>query len=203
MKYENDVISERIKRRQKIKKISIIVLYIILIPVILFSLLLIMLELGNSKGIPSFLNIEIYKVSSDSMEPRLKKDDIIIVRKCYNDKQFKTGNIITFRRRDGEIITHRISKVYRDYSGNQFVTKGDNNEEEDEFIVTADMIIGKVIYTVPDLENISKLLKNKLFLAFCILIFVLIVIYDKKQKEKKIKRKLEREKYEKKSDFYF
>ncbi len=203
MKYENDVISERIKRRQKIKKISIIILYIILIPIMLFSLLLIILELGNSKEIPSFLNIENYTVTSESMEPRLKKNDVIVVRKGYSNDKFKVGNIITFKRDDGEIITHRIKKIILSDGQNAYITQGDNNEKEDEEIVTYDKIIGKVIYTVPDLGILSKLFKSKLFFIFCVLIFILIVMYDKNQKEKKLKRKAEREKYEKKSDFYF
>ena len=53
MRYESDVISKNIKRNQKIKKILIIMLYIMLIPTILFSLLVILLELGNSGIFPS------------------------------------------------------------------------------------------------------------------------------------------------------
>ena len=89
MKYENDVISERIKRRQKIKKISIIILYIILIPIMLFSLLLIILELGNSKEIPSFLNIENYTVTSESMEPRLKRMMLLLLEKDIQTTNLK------------------------------------------------------------------------------------------------------------------
>ena len=81
MRYEANVISKNIPRKQKIKKVCIVLLYIILIPIILFSLFLIILELGNSGEIPSFLNMEMYTGISDSMETRLSKNDIIIVKK--------------------------------------------------------------------------------------------------------------------------
>ncbi len=203
MRYENDVISKKIEKRQKIKRFSIIILYIILIPIILFSLSLIILELGNSNEIPSFLNIEVYTVISESMEPRLSKNDIVVVKKGYSNDRFKVGNIITFKKDNGEIITHRIKKIIISDNQNAYITQGDNNEKQDEEIVTYDKIIGKVIYTMPDLGNFTKLLRNKLFFSFCIIILVLIIIYDKKQKDKKIQRKIEREKYEKKSNFYF
>lgn len=203
MKYENDVISERIRRSQKIKKIFIIILYIILIPIMLFSLLLIILELGNSKEIPSFLNIENYTVTSESMEPKLKKDDIVVVRKGYSNDKFKVGNIITFKRDDGEIITHRIKEIVISEGQNAYITQGDNNEKPDEEVVTYDKIIGKVVYTVPDLGILSRLFTSKLFLVFCVLILILVIMYDKSQRDKKMRRKIEREKHEKKSDFYF
>lgn len=203
MRYQSDVISKNINRSQKIKKGLIIILYIMLIPTILFSLLLIFLELGNSTGIPSFLNIDIYTVTSESMEPKLNIDDIIIVKKGYTNNQFKEGNIITFKRKNGEIITHRISKIITYDLQNAYITKGDNNTTDDDEIVKYDMIIGKVIYTMPKFGFVMKLLKNKVFFSLCILLLVAITIYDRKLKKKKIERKIVREKYEKKSDFYF
>ncbi len=203
MRYEANVISKNIARKQKIKKVCIVLLYIILIPIILFSLFLIILELGNSGEIPSFLNMEMYTVISDSMEPRLSKNDIIIVKKGYPNDKFKVGNIITYKRKDGEIITHRIKEIISSNLQNAYITQGDNNETPDEDVVTYEMIIGKVIYTMPNFGNILKLLKNKVFFTLCIIVLVLIILYDRKQKKKKIQRKLIREKYEKKSDFYF
>lgn len=203
MKYENSVISKRIDRNKKIKKFLLIMLYIILIPTILFCIFLIILELGNSGEEPSSLNIEMYTVISDSMKPRLNIDDIIIVKKGYSNDQFKVGNIITYKRSDGEIITHRIQKIVTSDLQNAYITKGDNNDTEDDEIVTYNMIIGKVVYTMPKFGLVMKLLKNKGFFAFCIFFLIVIILYDRKQKQKKIKRKIIREKYEKKSNFYF
>lgn len=203
MKYENEVISKRIKRNKKIKKFLFILLYIILIPIILFSLFLIILELGNSGEIPSSLNMEIYTVVSESMKPKLNINDIIIVKKGYPNDKFKVGNIITYKRSDGEIITHRIQRIITSDLENAYITKGDNNDTVDEEIVKYDMIIGKVIYTMPKFGTVMKILKNKCVFISCIIILVLIYLYDRKQKQKKIKRKIIREKHEKKSDFYF
>ena len=203
MRYESDVISKNIKRNQKIKKILIIMLYIMLIPTILFSLLVILLELGNSGMFPSSLNIEMYTVTSESMSPRLNINDIIVVKKGYENKEYKVGNIITFKNTKGEIITHRIAEIINTDFQKAFVTKGDNNQVSDEEIVKYDNIIGKVIYTMPKFGLVMKLLKNKIFFGFCILILCGIIYYDNKLKKRMLDRKLVREKYEKKSDFYF
>lgn len=203
MRFESDVISERIKKNQKIKKIFCIILYILLIPIIFFSLFLIFLELGNSYELPSFLNMNVYIVTSQSMSPKLNEGDIVVVRKGYDNNSYKVGNIITFVRHDGEIITHRIERIVKSELRNSYVTKGDNNDQEDEEIVTYDMIIGRVVYTMPKLGILVSLLKNKLFFSACIVVLILIILYDIRIRKRKEERKMIREKYEKKSDFYF
>ena len=137
------------------------------------------------------------------MSPRLNINDIIVVKKGYENKEYKVGNIITFKNTNGEIITHRIAEIINTDFQKAFVTKGDNNQVSDEEIVKYDNIIGKVIYTMPKFGLVMKLLKNKLFFGFCILILCGIIYYDNKLKKRMLDRKLVREKYEKKSDFYF
>lgn len=203
MKYDIDNISKRIVKSQKIKKVLHIFLYILIIQVLLFSSFLILVELGNSYELPSFLNIDLYVVESDSMNPKLKKDDIVVVKKGYDNDRFKTGNIITFKRKDGEIITHRISKVILADMQQSYITKGDNNSAEDEDVVKYDAIIGKVIYVMPHLGNFMQILKNKFFFISCITILILIMLNDIRVKKRKLERKKIREKYEKKSKFFF
>ncbi len=202
MRYEADVISKNIKRKQKIQKILFILLYILLIPTILFSLFLIIIELGNSKEGPSFFYIEIYTVISESMSPRIKINDIVLVKKGYEIDSYKKGNIISFYK-EGEVITHRIDQIVSMGMRPAFITKGDNNAAADEELVEYDDIIGKVVLTLPKLGAIMALLKNKLFFGSVLLLLIGITYYDNKIKQKKKERKLDRERYEKKSDFYF
>lgn len=203
MRYEPEVISKNIKRTQKIKKILIIILYLLLIPTILFSVFLMFVELGNSDEVPSFFNMDVYIVVSESMSPKINVNDIILVKKGYTNEQYKEGNIITYIRADGELITHRIDSITKVGLLRAYITKGDNNEEVDDFPVMYDQIIGKVVYVMPKLGILVGLLKNKIFFGMCIIFLILIVIYDRYNKNKILQRKKTREKYNKKSDFYF
>lgn len=203
MRYEPEVISKNIKRTQKIKKVLTIILYLILIPTILFSVFLMFVELGNSDEVPSFFDMDIYIVVSESMSPKINVNDIILVKKGYTNDQYKEGNIITYIRADGELITHRIETITKVGLLRAYITKGDNNEEVDEFPVTYDQIVGKVVAVMPKLGTIVGLLKNKIFFGMCIIFLVFIVIYDIYNRKKIIQRKKTREKYNKKSDFYF
>jgi signal peptidase len=136
------------------------------------------------------------------MSPRLNINDIVIVKKGYEIESYKKGNIITFIR-DNEVITHRIEKVISADMRPAFVTKGDNNKVEDIDIVKYEDIIGKVVLTMPKLGAFVKLLKNKFFFTFILCVLLGIMHFDNKTKQRREERKLVREKYEKKSDFYF
>ena len=204
MRYEADKIASNIEKKGKITKVATIIFIILLIPILFLSYFLITLEVNGTNAESNFFNINVYMVTSESMEPKLKKNDIIIVKKGYNNEKFKIGNIISYIRSDGEIITHRINDVVTSMNGERaYITKGDNNALQDEEIVEYNAIIGKVIYTMPRLGKFINLLKNKLFFGAVLVTLILVVLYDIRITKRKKERKIIREKYEKKSDFYF
>ena len=70
-------------------------------------------------------------------------------------------------------------------------------------IVKYENIIGKVVLTMPKIGALVNLLKNKLFFVSILCLLFGIMYFDNKSKKRRQERKLVREKYEKKSDFYF
>lgn len=85
----------------------------------------------------SSCGIEILQISSNSMKPELSKGTMIIIKR---QNEYEIGDIITFEQED-YLITHRIIEKYE----NEFVTKGDANNCQDESRVELDQIKGKVI----------------------------------------------------------
>jgi signal peptidase len=76
-------------------------------------------------------------VVTGSMEPTINPDEMIIIKE---QKSYKENDIITYRDKFGQLITHRIVEI----DGENIVTKGDSNNEPDE-IISIDKIEGKVI----------------------------------------------------------
>lgn len=198
MKYEPENISRNYKRNKILKCVSIIGLYLLLIPILIFSLMLIIADVNGVNN--SIYKLNIYNVISDSMFPKIEVGDMVFVKTGYKPEQYKEGNIITFKDSNGDIITHRIEKKINDY---EYITKGDNNANADIDKVLYEDIIGKVVYIVNKTNIFFKILKNKAFFIVCILILIFITIYDMRVRKRKIERKTIREKYDKKSDFYF
>lgn len=97
------------------------------------------------------LNFAIFAIESESMEPELQKGDLIIVQRSnfYYPKE-----IVTYKpfEEENKSITHRIVSTDKDSQQNNFYRiKGDNNPTEDPSNVYNNMIIGKVIYKIPQL----------------------------------------------------
>ena len=197
---ESERIASSMEKRKKISKVITAVVTCILIFMVLFSLLLISLELGNSKELPSFLNMNLYIVTSTSMKPRLNVDDVIIVKSGYTNNEYKVGNIITFKKQDGEIVTHRIKKIVLSDLRNAYITQGDNNEAEDEQKVEYEQILGKVIYTMP---KFVKLLKNKIFFTLALTSLIAFLIYDKRVMKRKEDRRRIRKEHERETESGF
>ena len=195
MKYDPDTISKNIKRNEEIRNFFFVLIYIILIPIVLFSIFLSLIELGKNSDVPEMMNYEFYTVISDSMMPKLKKDDIIIIQKNINPDKIKEGNILTFKNKYGEIITHRVVKINKREDFVNFVTKGDNNEKDDAEIVTTDMIIGRVVYTLP---SFLLVFKNKVFFSTIVFILIIIIMINVRISKKRMNRKQDREQYESK-----
>lgn len=118
-------------------------------------------------------------------------------------KNLKFGNIITYVRSDGEIITHRIKFATSAEGERAYITQGDNNEDPDEEVVRYDAIIGKVVYTMPMFGKLVKILKNKIVFTSSLIFLILVLVYDIRVTNRKKERKNIRKEYENKSDFYF
>ena len=111
-----------------------------------------------------------FVVASGSMSGTIEVDDIIFVKLT---KDVKTDDIITYKSKDGSIITHRLVNM----NGNTYITKGDVNNAVDD-AVTKEQIIGKVRFIISP----SFILKS---LAIFLIVFILLALvnFDKIMKK--------------------
>ena len=77
-------------------------------------------------------------ISSNSMEPYILKGDTVLIVYC---ELYEVGDVIAYVHWEKSITIHRI--VRKD--NNRIYTKGDNNLTEDDYHITKENIIGKVI----------------------------------------------------------
>ena len=127
------------------KKVINISVNIFLVLTILLAILAIYSALANSEN-PQEAYVLGYKpviIKTGSMEPTLKTDCLIIIKKAEFD-DLKVGDIITYQMDSGEekkFVTHRIV----DKAASSIQTKGDANESIDGYILTEKEIRAKVV----------------------------------------------------------
>lgn len=187
MKYDVESINKR-KEKEKIVKRIIEIIAIILI----YNIILIIISSINGKDF-SILGYKAYIVNTNSMEPTIEVGDIVIIKKVKAEK-LNQGDVITFTQ-EGEVITHRITKIETEEKSTQYITKGDNNNTEDTLKIKYEDIIGKEILTIPQLGKAMQLLDSKIILLIIILI-ILICAFVKIQKKEKLENRREKKKIE-------
>lgn len=122
--------------------------------------------------------IEIYNVTTGSMEEDIHRGDYILIYK--KNRNYKVGDVVTFRIAD-YFVTHRIVKIEDEY----ITTKGDANNAEDAKI-NKNAIVGKVIIA----GGILNIIINYKFsiVAVLLAIYLLSCYIGKGNKEEKIEK---------------
>lgn len=127
-----------------------------------------------------------FVVATGSMSGYIEVNDIIFVRLDNNIKHMDIDDVITFKNKEGEIITHRIISK----SGKNLITQGDRNNTPDEAITSKD-IIGIVKLVIP-----PSLILKSIAIFLIVFIFLALINFDNimkkfvvkggKQEEKKL-----------------
>lgn len=192
MKYDIDDIQKRKELHARIRKL----VYIFLV-IILYNIVLLYMSYIDKFDTPSFYIYKAYVITTNSMEPELKKDDVVVIKKAKVDN-LKQGDIITFKQ-NGETITHRIVQIDDIEDGKLYITKGDNNNVQDEQGLRFDQIEGKLVIKIPQLGKMVASFKNGIIIVLVLLISAIIYLNRITAKERsnirRAKKKLEDNKY--------
>jgi signal peptidase len=122
-----------------------------------------------------------YVVSSGSMEPVLKVNDVLIVRDGGSFEQLRVGDIIVFDRPEGgdRVIVHRIAEISEDRDGNRIIrTKGDANPSSipgTDYPITSEDYIGKVVYVIPGVGLVTKVISPPV--NYIIIAIILAILF--------------------------
>lgn len=89
-------------------------------------------------------------IGSGSMSPNINKGDVVIVKKVNDEelKEIKSDDVLVFKQ-DERVVAHRVIEVRIEDNHYSFITKGDNNDEEDNWVITEDMVIGTTTIRIP------------------------------------------------------
>jgi len=145
--YTNEQIEKIIKRKNTIRFVIKCIVSPIVLAIVIINLYLFAQKIKNPNGVVSFMGFKAFAVTSGSMEPELKIGDMIITYHKNKDELVK-GDIIAFDQGEN-IITHRIVDIKEENGIVKYITKGDNNNANDEILVDYSKIEGVSFIKVP------------------------------------------------------
>ena len=108
-----------------------------------FAILIMLVIVSLTSGVFKYYFLSI---GSGSMTPNINKGDIVIVEKLKESEleKIKKGDVLVYQK-ENQVIVHRVTEV----NDNTFKTKGDNNDEEDAWVVNKKDIIGITKVRIP------------------------------------------------------
>lgn len=165
------------------------VICIVLVVLLIFNVFNILNYKILKKDNVSFFGYSTAVVVTGSMADTININDLVLV-KSFED--YEINDIIMFSK-NNNFVTHRIV----DETENGFITKGDANNAEDEWIVKPNEIVGKSIAVVPKIGFALDFLKTPSGLISILLVGFLLIEGPLFIEDIKKKRREEKEEEEK------
>jgi len=110
-------------------------------------------------------------VFTGSMEPAIPVGSVVMI-KPVDPETLRIDDIICFKLSEPTSITHRIVSI----TDEGFTTKGDANEDPDQWTVKKENVIGKVILTIPLIGYIGYFVRTPIGLTLLIVLPASLII---------------------------
>ena len=145
--------------------------------------------------IPQVAGISVFNIVSESMEPTINVNDLIVIKKC-KESEIENKDIITYKKDDGTAVTHRVIRKNKVNGETIYTTKGDNNPVEDDGVIKYSQVHGKYVFKIKGIGGfVEKIQKNNGLITVAIAVIIFVILKNGRDKKKE-NRKIAREKYE-------
>lgn len=174
---------------------GMIIACLILIPMLVINLYIIYQAKTNKDEVPSILGYKPFIVLSGSMETKIHRGDLIFVKEI-EPSELVLEDVIAFRDAEETITTHRIIEIVEREGITYFITKGDNNNNQDQNLVEFEDVEGIYVGRIPGVGNVMNALAEPttiiiIGLGITILFVIGYSISNKKLKDEERREFLE------------
>jgi len=111
-----------------------------------------------------------FSVLTGSMQRVIPKGSLVFAKET-DPNIIQNGDIITYKRSDNEMITHRVVNVYENYNDSGakgFQTQGDMNAMPDEEVVSAANVVGVVTHSIPKVGFVLMYVTDNILLLLLV-----------------------------------
>lgn len=162
--------------KTQIKKITKIIYWITLITLISTGSIIALIGKNIPKG------YKLYTVQSGSMEPSIRVGSIVLIKA---EEKYNQGDIITYKSESDRnnpkpqiTTTHRIVSLEEKDEGVFYKTKGDANNSADASLIDKDLVLGKVIFSLPFAGYVASFSQTPLGLITLVVIPATLIVYN-------------------------
>lgn len=131
-KYTNKVVERNYNKRS----------FAVFVPTLIVTAILVYFVSG-------YFHFHAIAIASGSMSPEINKGDVVVIEKI--DEKYdllQEGQVIAYKH-GNIVVVHRLINIIKSDNNYYFYTKGDANEDDDNWVINQDDIIGIVKVKVP------------------------------------------------------
>jgi len=187
---------ERLLKMKIAKKVLSVFILVVLLPVLFVNLVILVNSYTKPNEVPSFFGWKPFIVLSGSMETQIYAGDLVVVKEV-NTNTLKENDIIAFRE-DDIVITHRIIDIKNENGEIRYITKGDNNNTQDNGYVVPSQVEGLYQFKISRLGNLAMFIQTPIgiivSLSIPLLILLIIQVIDTRREKAYFDEKMDREK---------
>jgi signal peptidase len=168
-----EMLNPKIRKILKIAALALIAIFLIIF-------------LGFYRPVSLWGDTRYEPVYTGSMEPAIPVGSVVVIKPA-NPETLKVGDIICFKTEAEypKTVTHRIIGI----TSQGFITKGDANEDPDQWIVKKENVIGKVIAVIPFLGYLGYFVRTPIgFILLIIIPATIIIIMEIRNIVKELKK---------------
>ena len=177
---------------QSVSNWLVIIACVVLIPVLLMNLVIMYKANTNKDEVPSVFGYKPFIVLSGSMETEIHKGDLILT-KITDPKALKVNDIIAFRDAEDTVTTHRIIEIVENDGETYFITKGDNNDSQDQNLVEYADVEGIYIGRIPGIGSMMSSLSEPTTIIIVVLGITVVFAIGYTLSNKKIREQEQKE----------
>lgn len=139
--------------KEKIEKLLYMFFTIFLSVILLLEILLILQIVFSKEKVPTIFGYKPVIVLTDIMEDEIGYGDLILIKET-DTNTLEKGDIITYWYGSNTLITDRIVDIEDSSQETFYITKGDNNENIDNYETASGQVEGKYQFSIKGLGNI-------------------------------------------------
>lgn len=176
----------------KLKRVSSYLLNLVMGIIIIFIIMsgFINYTYNKTGDVGHIFGISILTVKTGSMEPMLSPGDVIFIKQV---EKLQPGDVATYFKSKGNIITHRVKSVEND----KYIFKGDANNIEDQEMVESRQLRGSYIFHIPGLYIFIRKVTHPIGIGIIVGLIILYYAMTKLIKQYKKVSNMESEESEK------
>ena len=147
---------------------------------------------NDENTVPNVFGYKPFIVLSGSMETQIHIGDLIIT-KIVDPSTLKMDDVIAFRDAEDTVTTHRIINIIEKDGIKYFVTKGDNNNSQDQNLVELEDVEGIYITRIPYVGNVlNEIAKpaNAVIIVLGISI-IFVILFNRSNKKLRLEEEKE------------